>query len=103
MGIYSLVKFKEKEEVRNEMKISELNCSSNPRQVVTDFLKKSGPDDVFTTAELVKKLNLRTKDCIRVTGCPYIKLSTEEGIKSFYGSAKALKKLEVKYGGKIIK
>lgn len=84
------------------MKISELNCSPNPRQVVTDFLKKSGDDDVYTTVELAKKLNLRSKDCIRLARCPYIKLSTEEGIKSFYGSMKALKKLEIKYRGKII-
>ena len=84
------------------MKISELKCCSNPRQVVIDFLKKSGDDDVFTTIEIARKLNLRSKDCIRYTGCPYIKLSTEEGIKSFYGSMKALKKLVAKYGGEII-
>lgn len=84
------------------MKIIELNCRVNPRQLVIDFLKKAGDDDVFTTVELAKKLNLRTKDCIRYTGCPYIKLSTEEGIKSFYGNLKALKKLEIKYRGKII-
>ena len=84
------------------MKINELNCRLNSRQVVIDFLKRSGNDDVYTTAELAKKLNLRTRDCIRYTRCPYIKLSTEEGIKSFYGSIKALKKLVVKYGGEII-